>query len=75
MNPADPISLLVADVLTLSPGAARVFLDRRMACVGCPFSRFETVADAARNYGVDAAQLAAALLEAGSLDATEGELS
>lgn len=75
MNPADLLHLLVADVLTLSPSAAKVFLDRRMGCVGCPFSWFETVADVARNYGVDAVQLAAALLEAGSIDATEGEPS
>lgn len=39
------------------PGAVRVFLDRRMACPGCDMAPFETVAEAARIYGVDAEEL------------------
>ena len=75
MSPADLLPLLVSDVLTLGPGVGRVFVDQGMGCVGCPFSRFETVADVACNYGVDAVHLAAALLEAAAIDAPQGELS
>jgi hybrid cluster-associated redox disulfide protein len=75
MTPADVLVLFVADVLAMSSGAARVFVDKGMGCVGCPFSRFETVADVARNYGVDPVQLAVALLEAVCVDVTQGALS
>ncbi len=43
----------IEDVIGRMPHAARVFARRGMACVGCALSRFETVADAAANYGVN----------------------
>ena len=62
---ADVLHMLVFDVLTKSPAAARVLIERGMACVGCTFARFDTVADAAAAYGCDAHELAAALVAAG----------
>jgi len=41
---------VVDDVVTSFPSTARVFVDRRMHCVGCEVSRFETLAGAARVY-------------------------
>jgi hybrid cluster-associated redox disulfide protein len=43
----------VADLLSAWPEAVPVFLNRRMACVGCNMSRFETLQDASRIYGVN----------------------
>ena len=54
----------MAEVLRVCPAAARVLLDHGMRCVGCPFSAFETVADVARVYGLDAPSLAVSLLDA-----------
>lgn len=57
----DLLNMLVAELLAFSPAAAAVFIERGMACVGCPFARFETVAEAAAIYGFDARDLAGAL--------------
>jgi hybrid cluster-associated redox disulfide protein len=64
MDPANLLNMLVSDVLAISPAAARVFIDRRMACVGCAFARFETIAEAARSYGMQPCELAGALADA-----------
>ncbi len=45
--------LTIRELLTRRPEMTRVFLDLHMSCVGCPISGFETVRDAARNYGRD----------------------
>jgi hybrid cluster-associated redox disulfide protein len=31
----------------------RVFLNRRLRCIGCPIAPFHTLADAAREHGCD----------------------
>ena len=41
---------VVDDVVTRFPSTARVFVDRRMHCVGCEVSRFETLVGAAGIY-------------------------
>ncbi len=41
---------VVDDVVTRFPTTACVFVGRRMHCVGCEVSRFETLAGAARIY-------------------------
>jgi hybrid cluster-associated redox disulfide protein len=51
----------IAALLDAYPSAARVFIRRRMACVGCDMNRFETIADAARSYGIPPAELLADL--------------
>jgi hybrid cluster-associated redox disulfide protein len=38
-------------VVTRHPVTARVFINRRMHCVGCEIDRFHTVAEACRIYG------------------------
>lgn len=43
-------SSIVDDVVTRFPDTARVFIGRRMHCVGCEVSRFETLAGAAHIY-------------------------
>jgi hybrid cluster-associated redox disulfide protein len=42
----------VSAYLERCPEAARVFLAHRMACVGCSLAKFDTLADAARAYGL-----------------------
>jgi hybrid cluster-associated redox disulfide protein len=44
---------LVDDVMRGAPKTIRVFLDHKMACVGCPIASFHTVEDACREHGVD----------------------
>ena len=61
MNPTTLLNTFVADVLAAEPAAARVFIDHRMACVGCTFAPFETVAEVAQTYGIDAWELAHSL--------------
>ena len=65
MTSTDLLDVPVSDVLASLPGAARVFMERRMCCVGCPFAPFETVADVACVYGLNPVELATALLQAG----------
>ena len=45
--------LPIRELLSRWPDMTRAFLDMHMACMGCPFSRFGTAHDAARNYGCD----------------------
>lgn len=60
---------LVADVLSDAPATVRVFLDFHMRCVGCPIASFHTLADAAREHGVDLDRFLAALHAAATMPA------
>jgi hybrid cluster-associated redox disulfide protein len=53
--------MLVCEVLAEWPATARVFIERRMGCVGCEFAAFETVTEAAAAYGIDCSDLASSL--------------
>ena len=53
--------MTVAELLEQWPACASVLNERRMACVGCELSAFETLADAARVYDVDEDQFLVAL--------------
>lgn len=67
-----PISFddIVGEVMTAQPATIRIFLDFRMACVGCPISAFHSVDDACREHGVDRhAFLAALRASAGAVTA------
>lgn len=64
VHPADVSNTLISEVLVEWPAIARVFIDRRMACVGCPFAHLETVAEAAAAYGIGVRELAADLAAA-----------
>lgn len=59
-------TITVAELLTEHPGAARVFLRHQMACVGCSVSRFDTLADAAREYHLPLAHFLSELAAAAS---------
>ena len=69
--PPDP-GTSVAGYLGASPAGARVFFEHQMACVGCALSDFDTLADAARAYGLSLAafldELARAAATAGATD-------
>lgn len=43
----------VAELLERYPTTAAVFMQHRMACVGCAFAAFETIADAIAIYRFD----------------------
>jgi hybrid cluster-associated redox disulfide protein len=36
------------------PGISRVFINYRMSCIGCPFSKFHTLQDTCEIYQLDA---------------------
>jgi hybrid cluster-associated redox disulfide protein len=52
---------VVATVLERWPQSLRVFIDRRMACPGCPMMRFMTLAEAARAHDMAVDDLIRAL--------------
>jgi hypothetical protein len=43
----------VENILKSTPKAARFFLDRHTACVGCGFARFCTLKDVINTYQLD----------------------
>jgi hybrid cluster-associated redox disulfide protein len=61
MDPAPLLDVRIGDLLAVHPRAARVLMQRGMACGGCPFAPFETIAEVATAYRIDARELAAAL--------------
>jgi hybrid cluster-associated redox disulfide protein len=46
------LELSVLELLTCWPASAQLFLHRRMACVGCDFSRFDRVSEALEIHGL-----------------------
>ena len=44
---------LVDDIMRAAPHTIRVFLEFKMACVGCPIACFHTVDDACREHAVE----------------------
>ena len=54
---------LVDDIMRAAPHTIRVFLEFKMACVGCPIATFHTVEDACREHGIDRDKFLAALSE------------
>ena len=49
----DDPNLSIADLLARWPQTVTAFALYRMACPGCPISRFHTVQDACIEYGAD----------------------
>ncbi len=45
--------LTVADTLSRWPQTTQIFINHRLACVGCSLSRFELLADVATVYNLD----------------------
>ncbi|MFW6039077.1 MAG: DUF1858 domain-containing protein, partial [bacterium] len=52
-TPAIARDMTVERLLGLWPQTVRVFLDKRMACVGCPVAPFETIEEVAVIYEQD----------------------
>jgi len=46
-------NLTAAEVLARWPATVRVFLARKLGCVGCAMAPFDTLADVARTYAFD----------------------
>jgi hybrid cluster-associated redox disulfide protein len=64
---------IVADILRDWPETIPVFLKRRLGCVGCEMSVFDTVADVARIYRFDAGTFLAELQAAVRLGSSDFE--
>lgn len=67
-----PMNMSVAELIERRPESIRVFMQYRMACVGCDIAPFETVAEALAIYGVDREQFAQDLERTIQKDAAEG---
>lgn len=65
------LDMSVAELLEHWPLCANVLNARRMACVGCELSAFETLAGAARVYRVQESELLAALRAAANQSAED----
>ena len=59
MRPTHIIDLSLAEIMSRWPSTIRVFLDRRMHCVGCPIAPFHTLVDAAEEHSLLLAGLVA----------------
>jgi hybrid cluster-associated redox disulfide protein len=53
--------LPVDEIMRRWPQTVRLFVDWRMACVGCPIGDFHCLADAAEEHGYEVDDLRAAL--------------
>lgn len=60
----------VEEIMGRWPATARVFIRRKMACVGCIMAPFQTLAAAARSYGIAESELLEEMREVASGDAT-----
>jgi hybrid cluster-associated redox disulfide protein len=56
--------MVVAEVMRLWPQTVPVFIERRMACPGCPMAPFLTLGEAAASYAVEPDDLVDALRRA-----------
>ncbi len=59
----------VEEIMGRWPGTARVFIRRKMACVGCIMAPFQTLAAAADAYHIAEGELLAEIRAAASGDA------
>lgn len=48
---------IIGDILDVCPGAAPLFLEISMHCLGCPASRGETIEEACMVHGTDVDEL------------------
>jgi len=58
----------VKEIIARWPATARVFIGRKMACVGCTMAPFQTLAAAARAYHLSEASLLAEMQAAAAGD-------
>jgi len=59
INPTPAITpeMTVAEIMDAYPQTISVFVERKMICVGCAMADFDTLSDAATNYGITVEQL------------------
>jgi hybrid cluster-associated redox disulfide protein len=60
----------VEEIMGRWPATARVFMHRKMACVGCIMAPFQTLAAAARAYHIAEGELLSEIRNAASGEAT-----
>ena len=58
----------VEEIMGRWPGTARVFIGRKMACVGCIMAPFQTLSAAARAYHIPEGELLAEMQVAAAGD-------
>ena len=76
MTASDLDDLTVSEIMRRWPATMRLFIDRRLLCVGCPIAPFHTLTDVAREHGVDHDELCEAVQAVASgQDATTGPAS
>ncbi|HKT18380.1 MAG TPA: DUF1858 domain-containing protein [Stellaceae bacterium] len=51
MTPIGP-SLTIAELLDSDPAAMRLFIDRRMSCIGCAIAPYHTIEEACSAYNL-----------------------
>lgn len=61
--------LTVSEIMKRWPATMRLFIDRRLLCVGCPIAPFHMLTDVAFEHGVDYDSLVAAVAKV--VDASE----
>ena len=52
MNATELDELTVSEIMRRWPATMRLFIDRRLLCVGCPIAPFHTLTDVAREHGI-----------------------
>jgi hybrid cluster-associated redox disulfide protein len=52
MNTTKLDELTVSEIMRHWPATMRLFIDRRLLCVGCPIAPFHTLTDVAREHGI-----------------------
>ena len=52
MNATQLDELTVSEIMRRWPATMRLFIDRRLLCVGCPIAPFHTLTDVAREHGI-----------------------
>lgn len=57
MRDRDICDTTVSEIMHRWPGTLRVFIDRRLHCIGCPIGEFHTLSDAAIEHGLSAEEL------------------
>ena len=57
MAPVITKEMSLTEVLSIDQSTAGIFMEFGMTCLGCPFSRMETIEQACAGHGVNADEL------------------
>ena len=61
LTEAELEAMTVSEIMTRWPATMRLFIDRRLLCVGCPIAPFHLLCDVAAEHRVDERDLVAAV--------------